>query len=464
MIHDLIIVGAGVAGWTAARRAQQLGLDPVLLEKHTAAPGWGNGRLSGGWFHAAFLNPATRTPDELYAEIRRTAGEFTRAELARAWADNAARALDFLRGEGGVFAPVGEAEEAQNVAQPPRPAGLGQDWNNKGPDRLLKSMAARYLARGGAFKGGRRGVELVVEDGRVIGVIADTGGYRERYVGRAVLLCDGGFQANPGLVERYITREYKLRGSVSDTGDALQMGLAVGAKVVNMEFFYGHCLTRDSLRNDALWPGFVTWPLIDAGMLVDGFGKRFCDEGARDEVVAWHIARSRTPGGCWAIFDDEAWETVGRSGPYPLNPYLPENGGTVHAADSVEELADLAGLPAEPLAASLQAHRSHLACRTPLVPARSGTVRPIAKRPYRAMPVIAGITFTMGGLLVNANGQVLDERERPIPNLYAAGGTMGGLQGGPGFGYTGGWSEATVFGLLVAEHVARTIGARRRGQ
>ncbi len=70
----------------------------------------------------------------------------------------------------------------------------------------------------------------------------------------------------------------------------------------------------------------------------------------------------------------------------------------------------------------------------------------------------------MGGLLVNANGQVLDERERPIPNLYAAGGTMGGLQGGPGFGYTGGWSEATVFGLLVAEHVARTIGARRRGQ
>jgi fumarate reductase flavoprotein subunit len=71
-----------------------------------------------------------------------------------------------------------------------------------------------------------------------------------------------------------------------------------------------------------------------------------------------------------------------------------------------------------------------------------------------AIPIVAGITFTMGGLLVNPSAQVLDEAERPIPGLYAAGGTMGGLQGGPRIGVAGGWSEASTFALLAVEHVA----------
>jgi succinate dehydrogenase/fumarate reductase flavoprotein subunit len=73
------------------------------------------------------------------------------------------------------------------------------------------------------------------------------------------------------------------------------------------------------------------------------------------------------------------------------------------------------------------------------------------------LAIITGVTFTMGGLLVNAHAQVLDEQEHPIPALYAAGGTMGGLQGGPRNGYSGGWLEATTFGLLAAEHATSTL-------
>jgi fumarate reductase flavoprotein subunit len=76
---------------------------------------------------------------------------------------------------------------------------------------------------------------------------------------------------------------------------------------------------------------------------------------------------------------------------------------------------------------------------------------------FMAIPVVAGNTFTMGGLLVNRFGQVLNGDDQPIPGLYAAGGTMGGLQGGPRIGVAGGWSEASTFGLLAAEHIAGTL-------
>jgi succinate dehydrogenase/fumarate reductase flavoprotein subunit len=78
---------------------------------------------------------------------------------------------------------------------------------------------------------------------------------------------------------------------------------------------------------------------------------------------------------------------------------------------------------------------------------------PAVHRPFRAIPVVVGITFGLGGILVNGSAQVLRD-ERPIAGLYAAGNAMGGLQGGPRYGYSGGWSQASTFGLIAAEHIA----------
>src|SRR4051794_25656838 len=116
---DLVVVGAGLAGWTAARRAQQLGANVAVLEKHTAGPGFGNTRLSGGWFHAAYLSPL-RPADELYDELMRKTESHARPELVRAWADNVARALRFLRSEGGEFGAAGDEEAQRYVLQPVR--------------------------------------------------------------------------------------------------------------------------------------------------------------------------------------------------------------------------------------------------------------------------------------------------------------------------------------------------------
>ncbi len=448
---DLVIVGAGVAGLSAARRAQQLGIRPVILEKSDDGPGLSNGRLSGGWFHAAMMDPATRHPDELYQALTEQTDGYGRPDLVRVWADNVGRALEFLRSEGGSFAALDPDEESMHhVLMPARAPSIGRPWEHHGPDNLLSAMWRAFVDSGGEYRRAHRAARLETEAGAVVGVWAHTGSGTVLTRGRCTLLCDGGFQGNAALVRRYITPHYKLRGSPFDTGDALQMGMAAGAACVNMEWFYGYPLCADSLRDDRLWPNPGPNALVAAGVVVNGGGRRFVDETAGGELVANAIARCASPDACWVVFDERMWDHEGRMGDVPINPTLADVGGTVLEAASPTELAHRMGVPPSALADSL---------RDGLDPRRSGGPPAFSGVRWMAIPLVAGITFTMGGLLVNRRGQVLDRHEHPLTGLYAAGGTMGGLQGGPRIGVAGGWSEASTFGLLAAEDIARTLRA-----
>ena len=336
---------------------------------------------------------------------------------------------------------MGELELLSNALQPvDRATG---EWIDRGPDRLLTRMWTAFLEGGGDFLAGRRGTQLDVQDGVVRGLLADTGGAVESHRGRAVLLADGGFHSAPDLMARHISEEYLVRASRgSNQGDALRMGLEAGARAVNLEWFYGHCQSRDALRNERLFVFPALWPAIEQGVVVDGHGRRFVDEAVGDESVANAIARCATPGGCWVLLDRARWDALAGYDPLGLgsptvNPDLERLGGTVVHAEDVDALSRRTGIPRDGL---LHTFDELDLSATALV----------------ALPVIAGVTFTMGGLLVDEHARVLDHDDRPVPGLYAAGGAMGGLQGGPapGAGYCGGWSEASTFGLLAAEHAA----------
>lgn len=450
--HDLVIVGGGVAGWTAARRAQQLNAKVALLEKTHSGFGFGNGRLSGGVYHAAYLDPR-RDPDDLFRAITKSAGGHSRPDLAKAWATNVGRAYSFLVAQGAEFGPEGDDEFMQNVLQPPRAAAIGRHFAGSGPDRLLTKMWAAFVDDGGLFLPAHRVVGLDVRNGVVGGVHARCPTGSVTVAGKAVVLADGGFQGNPELVQTYITSHYKLRGSPHDTGDALKMGLALGGTAVNMEWFYGAPLCKDALNDDRLWPYPTPSGLIAHGILVDAYGHRFVDEGIGPEYVADAIAKCRTPGDCWVIVDEDTWETVGREGGASINPTLQEAGGTVLSAGDVDGLASLTGLSASALRETLDTATRTVVEGRDSEPPRTGAPPTFTSTTLYALPVIAGITFAMGGLLVDEHGRVMHRDGHPIAGLYAAGGAMGGLQGGPrSKGYTGGWSEASTFGLLAAEH------------
>jgi fumarate reductase flavoprotein subunit len=253
------------------------------------------------------------------------------------------------------------------------------------------------------------------------------------------------------------------------------MGQAIGAKAVDLGAFYGFVLCRDALTNERFarvhLPGPQPVQIIHVAIVVDGHGRRIADEDSGtapqsyiDEPMAQVIAKSETPENCWTVFDHRVWETAGRAGRpdgnnIPMNPGLLECGGTLVVADSIAELARSAGLPEDELVRTVKEFNRFCRDGTPIDPPRGGSPGPIETGSFYAVPLIAAITYTMGGLLINGRAQVLDQDENPVPGLYAAGGAMGGLQGGPHSGYSGGWSEASTFGMLAAENAVAPVGA-----
>jgi fumarate reductase flavoprotein subunit len=468
MIHDVVVIGAGIAGMVAARRSQQLGARVVVLDKTPRPldprdPG-SNSRKSGGLFHAAYRDPRRWSPDDLYRDlIRKTDGQ-VRHELVRAWADNVLRARDFLVEEGAEIERGGDIEMQWNAIQPPMTVHYDLDWQGRGPDVLLTRMCRAFADKGGDFRSGTRACDLIMKDAHVHGVSVSfaTNGAAEAVMGRTVIMADGGFQSDRTLVARYITRDYVVNGTSMNTGDCLRMATAIGAKTINMEAFYGHIRLRDRLAEpERLFRYPSPREIVNAAMVVDGHGARIGDEtiGTPEgvEPIAISIARCDTPGMCWVIFDEATWRTAGVAGAQPMNPTVVDMRGPLVVADSIAQLARGVDVPEPALLESVVSFNRFCRDGTPLGPPRSERAHPIANPPFYALPIITGLTFTMGGLLVNAHAQVLDEQEHPIPGLHAAGGTMGGLQGGPRNGYSGGWSEATTFGLLAAEYATSTL-------
>jgi len=446
-VFDVVVVGGGLAGWVAARRALELGAGVLLLERSRRRPGWGNSMISGGALHAA-LGPPDTPPDELLAKVVAATDGVTEPSVARAWADNAARAVDWIAGHGGRVVADGEAPHRAAVLAPVRATEPGLRHAGQGVPMLLRALSRGFGADGGLAWRPARARELS-RQGVLWRLTVDCDTGPSWPTARAVVLADGGFQADPALLRRFVgTDRVRLRATRTGTGDGLRMGLSVGAATVHMRGFYGHLLVREALHDGRLWPYPILDLLAEVGIVVDRDGRRIVDEGHGGVTTTNAVAWSASPDGCWLVFDDSAWRTEGRVGVCAPNPYLVESGATVLRADSIEDLARRAGLDPLALSATVDEVRAGRGA-----PTRTGTLKAHGA-PFYAVPLIAGVTFTLGGLRVDGDARVLDTAGAVIPGLYAAGGTMGGLHGGPRAGYVGGLLEAAVFGLLAGEDSA----------
>jgi fumarate reductase flavoprotein subunit len=269
--------------------------------------------------------------------------------------------------------------------------------------------------------------------------------------GSAVVVADGGFQANAEMLAAYVGPNASLsvlRAWPSAAGDGLRMLLALGAATTGLGRVYGHMVSRDALTNDTLWPYPAMDKLCLTGVLVDRSGERFrtrCSTGV-DQVT--QLARTEDPRGWSVVFDDSLWQTAGRDNPYNTavpNPDLVERGGHLVSAPDLGALAALLEVEAGRLASAVSEHN-----------AQPGATA-VAEPPYHAARVAPGITFTMGGVRVDGSAAVIDVDRQPIPGLYAAGSTVGGAHGGPRGGYVGGLAVALELGLIAAEHASTRV-------
>ncbi|WP_449257206.1 FAD-dependent oxidoreductase [Bosea sp. (in: a-proteobacteria)] len=455
----IIIIGAGLAGLSCATRAAALGLDVVVLEAGCETLYPCNSRISGGLFHIA-MDDLTAPPEIAVARILASTRGHCDEALAEALARNSRPALEWLRGEGVTFMKAGPDGLRKFSLAPPRVRRTGLHWRGRAGDTMLRVLAAAFVRRGGRLLLGQEAVSLRTEHGRCSGVVVRSGGAEMFLPARAVVLCDGGFQADMELMRRHVSpapERLLMRNARSGRGSGLSMASAIGADLVGLESFYGHVHHRAAMETSTLWPFPVLDSLCAAGILVDAAGRRFCDEGMGGIFCANAIARLEDPLSAHVIFDDAVWKGPGTNWLLPANPYLVSAGGEITSADTIVELAGAIGLDPAALEATIAGFNADLAAARPQHPPRSTLAYPamsIGTGRVHAIPVCAGVTYTMGGVRIDASARVLDGTGAPIPGLYAAGATTGGLEGGPFAGYSGGLSKAAIYGFIAANSLA----------
>ena len=336
--------------------------------------------------------------------------------------------------------------------------------------------------------------ELVVENGRVVGLVVERNGKPFRIGAKhGVMLASGGFERNLELREKYGPKPASTEwtaGAESNTGDGHVMGIGVGASTAFMDEAWWTPTTQ--------FPGVKSgWVLVvekslPGGIFINRDGERFTNEAAPyvDVVVAMYKDQQKTGNTvpAWMVFDSH-YRKGYIAGPVGPGKVMPDSSLSrrlrtqfLVKAGSVEELAAKIGVPATNLKATLDRFNGF---------ARSGKdadfgrgesasdryygdarikpnpcLAPIAAAPFYAIPVFPGDLGTKGGLTTDTRGRVLDGNGQVVPGLFAAGNTSASIMGRtyPGAGGTIG--PAMCFGFLAAEAAAAGVATveRRPGQ
>ncbi|MCC6704033.1 MAG: FAD-dependent oxidoreductase [Thermomicrobiales bacterium] len=437
---DVIVVGAGMAGLVAAVRAQQLGAKVTLLEKGPA-PGGSLG-LSGGTLWCA------RTVDDLRRLVPR--GHPT---LGPRLVEDFPGGVEWLRSLGAVLTPLDSKPDRFVYLMDPNPGVF------------IAGLIATFVEGGGTLLTETSAVSLRINDaGSITGVTVRPGdGARYELDAPVVILASGGFLANPELKARYFGRwsdRLIVRGNPHSTGDGWAMAQAIGAgSSAAMSSFYGHLMPAPPARvptND-----FIAYTQYhsEKGVLVNREGVRFTDESLGDETNAQAVAQQNEAVG-YLIFDDAVYREFavreGGKGARASDTFFESQalGAPAATANSLEELAQAMqphGLYAPGLIATLSAYNDAVtagaAAHLP-IPRRDLTY-PVTNPPFYALGVTPGVTFTLGGLPINEDAQVLDRSGHPLPGLYAAGADAGGIHNEQ---YAGGLCLGLVFGRRAAQH------------
>ncbi|BES64395.1 urocanate reductase [Gottschalkiaceae bacterium SANA] len=450
--YDVVIVGAGGAGLAAAVEASEAGANVVVIEKMPFIGG--NTMVSGGGLNVpgSWAQTAVGVDDsiELYFEDTMKGGDnLANPSLVHILADNALNAAVWLKDDLGVGFMEDRLQQfgGHSVARAIIATG------NHGTD-LIEKLAARAQENGVTIKTEVKANELLIEDGRVVGIVAEAanGEAITFHAAKGVIMATGGFgsnmemrmQYNPELDDRYMTTDQP-----GTTGDGIVMAQAVNAELIGMEYIqtYPMCNPVTGIIS------YVANTRFDGGILVNVEGERFVNEMDRRDVVSRGIL-AQTSASAYLLWGQEI-ETKGHMTEVHAQEFatLKDQGLLVEAA-TLEEAADAMGVNVEALTATVADYNQFVAGQVELEIAKKGALRPIAEGPFYLQRVVPSVHHTMGGLMINEEAQVINQDGEIVEGLFAAGEVTGGIHGSNRLGGNA-VTDVIVFGRIAGRNVVK---------
>jgi succinate dehydrogenase/fumarate reductase flavoprotein subunit len=439
---DMIVVGAGMAGLSAAGFAAAHGAQVLVVDK---APDIGGSSVLSGttlW---------TAPSIEAFRQLCPDGDE----RLGHVLVDRFPEALEWVRSTGVEFT----AE--RSVVR------FGRGYRFDVLEYL--KWCKKSVEQAGGWVLPRRPVQQLLTDaGRVSGAtIAEDDGLTP--IGsHAVLLATGGFQGSPDLRRRYLGagRDLALRSNSYSTGDGLMLARALGARMDgDFAAFYGHSIAAPL---DVFAPAqfaALTVQYSAEGIVVNLAGERFTDESLCDHITAQRLVREPQARGL-VIVDQKILHSpsLGASRLVHGPNYVERStddvfGDAVKAGAHVASGSDLDllaatvdqwGFAGSAVADTVRRFNADLAQGLHCQPPRRWNRKPVDLPPFWAIEIQPSVTFTEGGIGVDTDARVLRADGSAYPGLFAAGADLGGIYNG---GYAGGLALALVFGLQAARRV-----------
>ncbi|SCI71988.1 Fumarate reductase flavoprotein subunit precursor [uncultured Clostridium sp.] len=448
---DVVVVGAGGAGLSAAVEAAQSGAKVVVIEKTMFAGG--NTLVSGGGLNVPGTEQqiANGIEDsvELFTEDTIKGGDNENdPELVKVMAENALDAANWLINDMGVELMPDRLQQFGGHSVPRALIPKG----NKGTE-LINKLKAKAEELGVEFFMETSGKKLVEENGVIKGVVAENKGKEVVFnADKGVILATGGFGADVEMRKKYndhYDEKYKTTCTEASTGDGIKMAEEVGANLVDMEFIqvYPTCSPVTGIIS------YVANSRFDGAILVNQEGKRFVDEMGRRDVISKGIIK-QTDSIAYLIWGQEV-ETVGNMVEVHSKEYeTMEKDGVIFKADSIEEAAEHYGISKEALIETINRFNGFVAEGKDGEFNKGGTLRSIAEGPFYIQKVTPSTHHTMGGININTNAEVINKDGKVIENLYAAGEVVGDIHGTNRLGGNA-ITDIVVFGRIAGQNVVK---------
>lgn len=439
---DIVIIGAGGAGLSAAVEARNNGKSVIVLEKMPIVGG--NTNYATGGLNASETSVQKRLgiedSNEQYYQDTMVGGKFlNNPELVRTMVNNSANTVDWLLGIGADLNDVGKMAGSTNkrTHRPTGGAAVGSHLVG-----VLEEQAKRL---GADIRLNNDVTKIINDNGKACGVMVKTDKGNYKIKSKAVIIATGGFGANPEIVTSYKKdlAGFGTTNHAGATGDALTWVKDFDVALVDMDQIQTHP-TVVPVKNL-----MITEAVRGNGaIMINRDGKRFCSEMATRDVMSSAILAQKGKT-AYLVFDQSVRESL-----KAIESYY--NQGLLTEGNTTQELAQKLNIDPTVFTNTIDTYNKFVKSGVDSDFERKNSEMPrqLNKAPFYAVEVGPAIHHTMGGLKINTKTQVIDNSGNVVPGLFAAGEVTGGVHGANRLGGNA-VADIAVFGKIAGAEASK---------